>query len=126
MLTDHDLEEMAKVFRSQKKFNAMGGMGLKLIGEIEVLRRQNRNAQVDGIKMAADIAGDYDHLSLHDYLVSECILGKLNVLRRKPQKNPTASKLDKAMDLVERKLSGLEGTMRFMAMSAHRRRKVKP
>ena len=59
MMTDHDLEAMAKTFRSEKKFNAMGGMGLKLLGEIELLRMQNRHAKIDGIKMAAEIASDF-------------------------------------------------------------------
>lgn len=40
-----------------------------------------------GIRLAADVASDYDKYSSHDHLVSECILGKLNVLKRKPRKN---------------------------------------
>jgi hypothetical protein len=121
MLTDYDLEEMAKTFRAEKKFNVMAGMGLKLLGEIELLRMQNRHAKIDGIKMAAEIASNYDFLSMHDYLVSDCILGKLNVVKRKPRKNPTAYKLDKAIELVERKVSGLDGTMRFLALSSRRK-----
>lgn len=121
MMTDHDLEEMAKTFRSEKKFNAMGGMGLKLLGEIELLRMQNRHAKIDGIKMAAEIASNYDKLSYHDYLVSECIMGKLNVLKRKPRKNPVVAKIKKALDSLERKVDGLDGTMRFMALASKRK-----
>lgn len=118
MLTDHDLEEMTKLFRAEKKFNCMGGMGLKLIGEIEFLRMQNRHAKIDGIKMAAEIASNYDYLSLHPYLPSECILGKLNVLKREPRKNLQAAKIQKALNGLERKVDGLDGTMRFMALAA--------
>ena len=41
----------------------------------------------DGIRQAAAVAADYDRLSLHDYLVSECILWKLNVMKGKPHRN---------------------------------------
>ncbi len=40
-----------------------------------------------GVRAAADIASQYDHLSGHDYRVSDCILGKLNVLARKPRRS---------------------------------------
>lgn len=40
-----------------------------------------------GIRYAAEVASRYDKLSSHDHLVSECILGKLNVLKRRPRKN---------------------------------------
>lgn len=43
--------------------------------------------RIKGVRMAAEIASEYDHSSSHPYLVSECILGKLNVLKRKPRKN---------------------------------------
>jgi hypothetical protein len=120
MMTDYDLEAMAKVFRPAKKVNVMAGMGLKLIGEIELLRMQVRHAQVDGIKLAASVAEDYDRLSYHGYLVSDCILGKLNVLKRKPHKNPAAAKIRQALDSLERKVDGLGGTMRFMALAGKR------
>lgn len=44
-------------------------------------------ARQDGICQAAAVAADYDRLSSHDYLVSECILGKLNIMKRKPRRN---------------------------------------
>lgn len=45
------------------------------------------DARKYGIRLAAEVAADYDRLSSHDHLVSECILGKLNLLERKPRKN---------------------------------------
>jgi hypothetical protein len=44
-----------------------------------------------GIQIAAEVASDYDKYSSHPYLVSECILGKLNVLKGKPRKNKSVS-----------------------------------
>lgn len=121
MMTDHDLEAMAKTFRAERKRNGLSWMGLKLLGEIELLRMQNRHAKIDGIKMAAEIASNYDHLSLHPYLPSDCILGKLNVIKSKPRKNPFAEKIKKAVDGIDRKLDGLDGTMRFMALASKRK-----
>lgn len=40
-----------------------------------------------GIKLAASVASDYDKYNSHPYLVSDCILGKLNVLKGKPRRN---------------------------------------
>lgn len=74
-----------------------------------------------GIFLAAEVASDYDKYSYHDHLVSECILGKLNVLKRRPRKNPAAAKIKEALDRLERKVDGLEGTTRFMAMAAKRK-----
>ena len=74
-----------------------------------------------GIQLAAEVAADYDKYSYHDHLVSECILGKLNVLKRRPKRNPAAAKIKKALDRLERKVDRIEGTTRFMAMAALRR-----
>ena len=52
-----------------------------------------RKAMRHGIRLAAEVATDYDKYSYHDYLVSECILGKLNVLKRRPRKNRAAAKI---------------------------------
>lgn len=49
-----------------------------------------RNGRDHGIRIAAEVAADYDKYNSHPYLVSECILGKLNVLRRRPRKNPAS------------------------------------
>lgn len=46
-----------------------------------------------GIRLAASVAEDYDQTNSHPYLVSECILSKLNVLKRKPKRNPAAGKI---------------------------------
>jgi len=118
MITDYDLEQMEKTFRSEAKFNCMGGMGLKLIAEIRCLQKASRGSKVTGIRLAADVAKDYDKFSLHGFLVSDCILGKLNVLKRKPRRNPAAGKIKKTLDKLDQKLEGVEGTMRFMARSA--------
>lgn len=67
-----------------------------------------------GIQIAAEVAADYDKYSIHSHLVSECILGKLNILKGKPRKNPAAEAVNVAISRVERKLDSLEGTIRFM------------
>ena len=41
----------------------------------------------EGVKRAAAVAADYDKMSSHDYLVSECILGKLNAMKGRPRRN---------------------------------------
>lgn len=71
-----------------------------------------------GIQIAAEVAADYDRLSTHTNLVSECILGKLNVLKRRPKKNPAYAKMDAVLLRLERKVESLEGTIRFMAMAS--------
>lgn len=81
------------------------------------IKRALREAQLNGIRMASAVASDYDHLSAHPYLVSECILGKLNSMRGKPSKNGYAKKLDNALRSLELKVDGLEGTMRFLVRS---------
>lgn len=65
-----------------------------------------------GIQIAAEVAADYDRYSSHPYLVSDCILGKLNVLKGKPKKNAYA--LDR-ISVMERKVASCEATTRFIA-----------
>jgi hypothetical protein len=96
----------------------MGGMGLKLVTEIRRLREDIRDAKVSGIKLAAEVAKDYDKFNSHPYLVSECILGKLNVLKGRPKRNPAAAKIKRALDRLEHKVDSLDGTMKFMAKAA--------
>lgn len=38
-----------------------------------------RKAYERGVKVAAELAGDYDSSSTHPYRLEDCILGKLNV-----------------------------------------------
>lgn len=78
-------------------------------------------AFVYGIQLAAEVAKDYDKYSYHSHLVSECILGKLNVMKGRPHKNPQAAKIKAAFDRLDKKMDGLEGTMRFMALAAKRK-----
>lgn len=49
-----------------------------------------------GIWLAAEVASDYDKTNSHPYLVSDCILGKLNVLKGKPRKNKDCSVIKRA------------------------------
>lgn len=74
-----------------------------------------RAAFLYGIRLAAEVASDYDKYSYHGHLVSECILGKLNVMKGRPRKNPWAAKIKKALDRLERKVDNLMGTSRFLA-----------
>lgn len=46
-----------------------------------------RDELIRGIRLAASVASDYDKYNSHPYLVSDCILGKLNVLKGRPRKN---------------------------------------
>lgn len=75
-----------------------------------------------GIQIAAEVASDYDRYSSHPYLVSDCILGKLNVLKGAPRPNPNAKALDQALARIERKLDSLEGTVRFATQHTNRKR----
>lgn len=38
---------------------------------------------IAGVRAAADVASNYDAMSAHDHLVSDCILCKLNVTKRR-------------------------------------------
>jgi hypothetical protein len=69
-----------------------------------------------GIWIAAEVASDYDKTNSHPYLVSECILGKLNVLKGKPRKN--TSKVAVLIADLERRVASVEGMMRFLKFSA--------
>lgn len=75
-----------------------------------------------GVLLAAEVASDYDRTNSHPFLVSECILGKLNLLKRKPRRNEIADKIDQALTRLERKIDSLEGTMRFMTLGARKRK----
>lgn len=114
MLTDQGLDEMERTFAAEAKYNCMGGMGLKVVAEVRRLQKEVREAKVSGIKLAAEVARDYDRLSLHGYLVSECILGKLNVLKRGPRRNPEAAKVTAVISSIEKKVDSVESMMRFM------------
>lgn len=67
-----------------------------------------------GIQIAADVAKDYDKHSLHPYLVSDCILGKLNVLKGPPRKNKDAKKVDALIASIEKKVDSIQGMTRFI------------
>jgi hypothetical protein len=55
-------------------------------------KKVERRAFGRGIEAAAAVATDYDRLSCHDHLVSDCILAKLNVRKRRPRRNPSKFK----------------------------------
>lgn len=114
MMTDAELEDVRKLFKSKKPFNHRA-WGLILYLEIRELRRQLRKEKISGIRLAADVAKDYDKLSYHGYLVSECILGKLNVLKGNPRKNPAAKRISEALDRLDRGLDVIQGQQRFIA-----------
>jgi hypothetical protein len=83
-------------------------------GNVKALDDALAEAQINGIRLAASVASDYDRLSLHPYLVSECILGKLNVIKGKPKKN--AAMLDWVKGL-EGRVAQVEAMMRFMKLA---------
>ena len=53
----------------------------------EAVAKAREAGRIKGIRLAASVASDYDRTNSHPYLVSDCILGKLNVLKRKPRRN---------------------------------------
>lgn len=73
-----------------------------------------REARDNGIRLAASVAEDYDKYSSHPYLVSDCILGKLNVLKGRVRKNKAAQKLDTIISHIERKVDSIESMTRFL------------
>ncbi len=75
-----------------------------------------------GIQLAASVAADYDASSVHSHLVSDCILGKLNLLKGAPRKNPNGVSISEALTRLERKIDSLEGTCRFMTRHTNRKR----
>lgn len=75
-----------------------------------------------GIRLAASVAADYDKLSMHSHLVSECILGKLNLLKGKPAVNAYWAVVDAALTRIEHKIESLEGTMRFATRHTNSKR----
>ena len=74
------------------------------------------DAQVNGIRLAASVAQEYDKVSSHPYLVSDCIMGKLNVLKGKPRRNEAAVQVEQVLASLERRVAGVEGTMRFLTL----------
>lgn len=122
MLTESDLKKVKGFFKSKAPTDFhWRSWGLNLIEEIEELRKLEREAYRKGISVAADVAKDYDKYSYHDHLVSECILGKLNVMKRRPKKNPHAKRIKEALDRLEQKIDSLGGTVRFMTFASDRK-----
>lgn len=74
----------------------------------------DKASMVYGIRLAAEVAQDYDRYSSHPYLVSECILSKLNVLPGRPRKNTHA--IDR-ITAMERRVASCEATTRFIAIA---------
>lgn len=68
-----------------------------------------------GILVAAEIASEYDGSSTHPYRLRDCILAKMNLLQKaKMRKNKNGAKIEAVLLRLERKVTGLEGTIRFM------------
>lgn len=82
----------------------------------------DKASMVYGIKLAASVAADYDKYSSHPYLVSECILGKLNALPGKPKKNKHV--LDR-ITAMERRVDSAEATTRFLVKAFRRKAPVR-
>lgn len=86
--------------------------GADVARDLDVLLREERDR---GATLAAEVARDYDRYSSHPFLVSECILGKLNILKGKPRKNKSARELNRVIDSIEKKVDSIQGMTRFMA-----------
>jgi hypothetical protein len=66
-----------------------------------------------GLRIAAAVASDYDRTNSHPFLVSDCILGKLNLLRGRPRKNEKSRSLEQVLAGIERRLEAIEAEVRF-------------
>lgn len=75
-----------------------------------------------GIYLAATVAADYDKYNSHPFLVSDCILAKLNVIKGKPRKNKDAQKFREILADIEKKVTSIEAMTRFMHGTARRAR----
>jgi hypothetical protein len=60
-----------------------------------------------GIRMAASVASEYDGLSLHPNLVSDCILWKLNLFKKKPRRNEVHYNMKKTLHRISSVLERL-------------------
>lgn len=67
-----------------------------------------------GVYLAATVAADYDKTNTHPYLVSDCILAKLNVIKGKPRVNEDALKVSKILTDIEAKIDSIAGMSRFL------------
>lgn len=117
MLTEYDIEQMEREFRKELKreeWSRVGAWGIRLIGEMRLLRKEVREAQIKGIRLAASVASDYDKANTHPYLVSDCILCKLNVRKGGPRKNPGVRKVNDMITDIGQKLDSIEGRMKFL------------
>lgn len=78
-----------------------------------------------GILVAAELASDYDGSSIHPYRLGDCILAKMNLLpKAKIRKNKDGAKIEAVLTRLERKISSLECTIRFMARRPQEGRKA--
>jgi hypothetical protein len=75
-----------------------------------------------GIQLAAEVAADYDKYSSHSHLVSECILGKLNVLKGSPGKNPAAESVETIVARIEQKLDRIVPEVMFSTRHTNSKR----
>lgn len=81
---------------------------------VQVISEALNREFIKGVKIAADVASDYDKYSTHGFLVSDCILGKLNVKKGKIRKNKAAEQMNAMISSIEKKVDSVGGMMRFM------------
>jgi hypothetical protein len=61
---------------------------IRAVSEVNrLIHKRLGDEKTAGIKLAASVAADYDRTNSHPYRVSDCILGKLNVIPGKPRRN---------------------------------------
>lgn len=79
-----------------------------------------------GIYLASEVASEYDGSSTHPYRLGDCILAKMNLLKKgRIRKNETGAKIEAVLLRLERKISSLEGTIRFMTVRTQGRKIAK-
>lgn len=79
-----------------------------------------------GILVAAELASEYDSSSSHPYRLRDCILAKLNLLPKSEiKKNKNARAVEKAVADMERRVSSVEGMMRFIGLVQKNQKKTR-
>jgi len=81
---------------------------------------------VRGVEAAADIADQYNGVTLHDHRLGDCILGKLNLRKGRPRKNEPSAWMTRPKEVGEyvRVISGngtgTEGKIDFVDRAGKR------
>ena len=94
-----------------------------ILGKLDLERSPRSewgNGFVHGVETAADLADQYNGVTLHDHRLGDCILGKLNIRKAHPRKNKPSpwilgSKwVGEYVRVAGGNMTGTEGTIDFV------------